>query len=110
MSASTPSHSGKKVEASQSGIARGEARPLGSVTHYYPHANAAVVSLEVGALRVGDVIHVHGHTTDFVQAVESIQLDGRAVERADAPDSVGIGLDAAARAGDRVDKVAHRDL
>ncbi|MDP6979333.1 MAG: hypothetical protein QF570_12140 [Myxococcota bacterium] len=104
-----PTNTGKKAEASQSGVARGEARPLGRVTHYYPHANAAVVSLEVGALRVGDVIHVHGHTTDFVQAVASIQQDGQAVDRVEAPGSVGIGFDCAVREGDRVDRVADRE-
>ena len=32
--------------------------------------------LEPGTtLHVGDVIHIHGHTTDFTQRVESLEVD-----------------------------------
>src|SRR6516162_6105867 len=39
---------------------------IGVVTHYYSHLSVATLRLEPGAtLRVGDVIHILGHTTDF---------------------------------------------
>jgi hypothetical protein len=40
---------------------------IGVVTHYYSHLSVATLRLESGTLRVGDVIHIRGHTTDFSQ-------------------------------------------
>ena len=48
---------------------------IGVVTHYYGHLSVAVVKLEPGTtLRVGDNIHIKGHTSDFGQRVESLQI------------------------------------
>ena len=41
-----------------------------SLTHYYSHPSVATLRLESGPLRVGDVIHICGHTTDLSQKVE----------------------------------------
>jgi hypothetical protein len=48
---------------------------IGVVTHYYSHLSVATVRLESGALRLGDMIHVRGHTTDFSQKVESLEVN-----------------------------------
>ena len=48
---------------------------IGVVTHYYNHLSVATLRLESGTLRVGDVIHVRGHTTDFRQKVESLEVN-----------------------------------
>jgi hypothetical protein len=48
---------------------------IGVVTHYYSHLSVATVRLESGMLRVGDMIHVRGHTTDFSQKVESLEVN-----------------------------------
>jgi hypothetical protein len=48
---------------------------IGVVTHYYSHPSVAAIQLERGTLRVGDVIHICGHTTDFRQKVESLEVD-----------------------------------
>jgi hypothetical protein len=48
---------------------------IGVVTHYYNHLSVAIMRLESGTLRVGDMIHIRGHTTDFTQRVESLQVD-----------------------------------
>ena len=42
---------------------------IGVVTHYYSHLSVATLRLDSGTLRVGDVIHIRGHTTDFSQRV-----------------------------------------
>ncbi len=49
--------------------------PVGVVTHYYNHLSVATVKLESGLLRVGDTVHIKGHTSDFRQRVESLELD-----------------------------------
>ena len=43
---------------------------IGVVTHYYSHLSVATIRVESGTLRVGDVVHIRGHTTDFSQKVE----------------------------------------
>lgn len=48
---------------------------IGIVTHYYNHLSVAILKLESGNLRVGDVIHIRGHTSDFPQQVESLEID-----------------------------------
>ena len=48
---------------------------IGVVTHYYSHPSVATMRLESGTLRVGDVIHIRGHTTDFSQKVESLEVN-----------------------------------
>src|SRR4029077_18651916 len=48
---------------------------IGVVTHYYSHLSVATLRLESGPLGVGDVIHIRGHTTDFSQRVESLEVN-----------------------------------
>jgi hypothetical protein len=47
---------------------------IGRVTHYYNHLRVAVLKL-TEPLQVGDLIHVLGHSTDFMQKVTSLQID-----------------------------------
>ena len=48
---------------------------IGVVTHYYNHLSVATLRLESGTLRIGDVIHIRGNTTDFSQKVESLEVN-----------------------------------
>jgi hypothetical protein len=75
------------------------------LVHYYPRAAAGVVTLS-RPIRVGDTIHVRGHTTDFVQQVASLALDGAPVGEGAPPQSLGLALERRARPGDRVYRVS----
>ena len=86
-------------------LVAGAALEVGIVLHYYPRARAAVVSLSRPIHR-GDQIYVGGHTTDFVQAVAALALDGSAVGAATPPQQVGLQLEQRARPGDRVFRVS----
>ena len=57
-------------------------------------------------LRRGDTIHVRGHTTDFYQQVEHIELDHHMVESARAGQIVGIQVSQRVREGDEVIRVS----
>ncbi len=48
---------------------------VGTVVHYYGNLSVAIIELDTGALKVGDTIHIKGHTTDFQQPVESMEID-----------------------------------
>ena len=65
---------------------------IGRVTHYFSHLSVAAVQLEE-PLAVGDRIHIHGHTTDLVQNVSSMQVEHGAVERAGPGDDVALKVD-----------------
>jgi putative protease len=77
---------------------------IGVVSHYFGHLGVAAVVLE-GELAVGDTIHIKGHTTDFTQKVESIQLEHTTVERATKGEDVGIRVKEHAREHDVVSRV-----
>jgi putative protease len=75
------------------------------ITHYYPHVNAGIIQLEAGELKVGDTIHIRGHTTDYYQRVDHLELDHRQVETARAGQVVGVHVSQRVREGDAVLKV-----
>jgi len=78
---------------------------IGTVTHYFGHLHVAGVDITDGELRKGDTIRIKGHTSDFQQTVESIQIEHEAVELAKPGDSVGIEVIEQAREHDKVYKV-----
>jgi putative protease len=82
----------------------GEER-IGIVTHYYTHLSVAIVQVEAGVLREGDTVHFKGHTSDFRQRVQSIELDHVHVPEVRAGQSVGIKVIEHAREHDVVYKV-----
>ncbi len=75
---------------------------IGVVTHYFSHLCVAVVKLETGMLRVGDNIHFRGHTTDFGQRVESLQLNHAPVTAVGPKDDFGLKVREHARENDVV--------
>ena len=75
---------------------------IGVVTHYYSHLSVAVVSVTDRPLQVGDRIHVKGHTSDFYQTVESIQVEHESRPRAEVGQAVGLGVTDHAREHDVV--------
>jgi len=46
---------------------------IGRVTHYYNHLNVAVMRL-TDSLKLGDKIHILGHSTDFTQRFSSMEV------------------------------------
>ena len=77
---------------------------IGEATHYFPHVPAAVFKL-TAQLQVGDTIHIAGHTTDFVQAIESMQIDHADVDAAGPGDDVAVIVSDKVREGDNVYRV-----
>jgi translation elongation factor EF-Tu-like GTPase len=77
---------------------------IGIVTHYYSHLSVAIVQLETGSLRVGDFIHIKGHTSDFAQPVDSLEIDHVHVNEARPGQSFGVRVKDHAREHDVVYK------
>lgn len=64
---------------------------IGRIEQFFAHPSAAVIVLKA-PLRVGDRIYVKGHTTDFQQAIDSMQVDRQAIQEAQAGQSVGVKM------------------
>jgi putative protease len=65
---------------------------IGTVTHYFSHISVAGIRLNA-PLRVGERIHIHGHTTDLVQTVSSMEVEHVKVEQAGPGDDVALQVD-----------------
>jgi putative protease len=78
---------------------------IGQVSHYFGKIQVAAIELTDGELSVGDTIHIKGHTSDFIQTVDSMQIDNADVTVAVKGSSIGIRVTEHARVGDTVYKV-----
>jgi translation elongation factor EF-1alpha len=74
---------------------------IGTVTHYFGHLSVAAVTL-TEALRVGERIHITGHTTDLEQTVDSMEVDHQQVESANPGDDVALKVNDHVREHDRI--------
>jgi putative protease len=74
---------------------------IGQVTHYYTRLGVAVLELK-DALKVGDEIHILGHTTNFNQRVESLEIEHQQVQAVEPGAEVALKVVEKARRGDVV--------
>jgi len=74
---------------------------LGEITHYFDHIKVGIVKVE-SPIKVGDKIHIKGHTTDFEQEIEEMQLDHEAIEEAKKGQEVGMKVKEHVREGDEL--------
>lgn len=80
-------------------------KKIGKITHYFGKISVAILELTDDSLSVGDTIHIKGHTSDFTQKIDSIQIEHQNVPKADKGQSIGIKVIAHAHEHDDVYKV-----
>jgi GTPase len=78
---------------------------IGKITHYFSKINVGVIELSKGTLQVGDTIRIKGHTSDFYQKVESMQVEHASVDSVKPGEPVGIKVESPVRENDLVYKV-----
>ena len=81
------------------------AEPIGRVTHYFPKVRATAVQIERDGFQEGDTLYFKGHTTNFKQKVESLQINHQRVSQASSGDEVGIQTKSRTREHDLVFKL-----
>lgn len=79
-------------------------KEIGNITHYYGNLSVGIIELS-DVLKVGETIHIKGHSEDFNQTVDSMQIEHASVPEAKAGDSIGIKVIQKVHPGDRVFKV-----
>lgn len=77
-------------------------KEIGFVEHFFGHLGVAAIKVTSGTLKVGDTIHVKGHTSDFTEKVASMQIDNKPVNEAKAGDGIGIKMVGKCREHDKV--------
>jgi putative protease len=82
-----------------------EEKKIGMIMDFFAKVGVAAFRVEGDTLKVGDTIHIKGHTTDLTQEVTSLQIDRAAVQEAKSGDDVGIKVKDRVRKGDMVFKV-----
>ncbi|MFH1485605.1 MAG: translation elongation factor-like protein [Chloroflexota bacterium] len=77
---------------------------IGRISDFF--ARPVVAGIELTAtMKVGDKIHIKGHTTDIELTIESMQIHNADVDEAKPGDAVGIKVPDRVRRGDHVYRV-----
>ncbi len=79
-----------------------EEKAVGRVERYFGKIGVAAIRITEGELKVGDRIRIRGHTTDFEQVVQSMQVEHASVEKVEAGKDVGIKVKETVRDHDTV--------
>jgi putative protease len=75
---------------------------IGKVERFFSKIGVAAIHITSGELKVGDTIKFKGHSTDFEQTVDSMQVEHGNVEKAEAGKDVGIKVKEKVRDHDTV--------
>ncbi len=76
-------------------------KEIGKISTYFSHIGVAAIKLS-GKLKVGNKVHIKGHTTDFEQKVASIQIEKEKVSEAKKGDHIGIKVEEKVRPNDKI--------
>lgn len=82
-----------------------EEKKVGQVIKFFGKISVAAIRLTEGSLKVGDRIHIVGHTTDVTDTVASMQVENKDVQEAGPGADVGIKVRDRVREHDVVYKV-----
>jgi putative protease len=74
---------------------------IGKVSDFFSRPVVAGIAL-TGTVKVGDKVHIQGHTTNLEFTVGSMQIDNANVDVAKAGDLIGIKVPDRVRSGDTV--------
>jgi U32 family peptidase len=78
---------------------------IGEVMKFFTKPSVAAVKITDGEINVGDSIKFSGHTTDFTDVVQSMEVDNKSVQKAVAGDFIGIKVSDRVRPGDEVFRI-----
>jgi putative protease len=80
-------------------------KKIGEVMKFFAKPSVAAVKIVEGEVSVGDSIKFYGHTTEFTDLIESMEVDNKSVQKAVAGDFIGVKVSDRVRPGDEVFKV-----
>jgi translation elongation factor EF-1alpha len=81
---------------------------IGKVKHYFDKLGVAVLDLS-DKLRVGETVHFLGHSTDFKQEVNSLQIEHQNVDEAGPGQEVALKVIQHVHPNDGVFKISEEE-
>lgn len=81
-----------------------EEKLIGKITHYFGNISVGIIEL-TDKLKVGDKVHIKGSSSDFEQAVDSMQIEHQNVQEAKSGDAIGVKVAQKVKEGDTVFKI-----
>jgi len=78
---------------------------VGVVINFYVKPGVAAVKVTRGMIKKGDILKYKGYTTDFTEAVSSMEIENQSVEKAQEGDLVGVKVRERVRENDKVYRV-----
>ena len=78
---------------------------IGVVVKFFVKPSVAAIEVTEGGIKKGDLLRFKGHTTDFTEQVQSMQVENQPVEEAPPGSMVGIKVRERVRESDEVYKV-----
>jgi putative protease len=75
---------------------------IGEVVKFFAKPSVAAVKITSGELNLGDTIKFSGHTTDFEEKIDSMEINNEKVEKAVEGDYIGVKTADRVRPGDEV--------
>lgn len=81
-----------------------EGQEIGKVFDYFERVGVIAIEL-TGTLKLGDTIRILGGESDFTEIIDSMQMNGKNIEKAEKGDKIGIRVSERARKGYKVFKV-----
>jgi hypothetical protein len=81
--------------------AKKTSKAIGKVTHYFDKIGVAVLKL-AKTLAAGDTVKFSGHGQEFIQTIDSMQINHQPVEKAKPGDDVAIKVLQRVKEGDQV--------
>ena len=75
---------------------------IGEVVKFFAKPSVAAVKVTSGELKAGDTVKFTGHTTDFEDTIDSMEIDNKQIEKAVEGDYIGIKVSDRVRPGDEV--------
>jgi putative protease len=78
---------------------------VGKVSDYFAKIGVVAIKITAEGVRVGDRIRFSGHTTNFSQEIESLQIEHESVQEAAVGSEVGMKVSERVRTHDTVYKI-----
>lgn len=80
-------------------------KKIGEVVKFFAKPSVAAVRITEGELHVGDSVKFSGHTKEFTDVIQSMEVDNKPVQKATVGQSIGMKVSDRVRPGDEVFKV-----
>lgn len=78
---------------------------VGRVVDYFGKVGVASIEITAEEIKIGDTLHFKGHTTDFNQAIDSMEIEHEQVEKVNIGANVGIKVNNRVRNRDKVYRI-----